>query len=250
MKKVIPLIMIICLVFLFAGCKEQHYDDIEYNSSNLTTEQFLALYQDAYNKTRDITNLNFDIKYQHENRNQGDYKEYINNVKISNYQGRPIAVINDSNGETIYYLNKSMTNDVVSSQPTNTESLCNTQKQFLIPSLDSSMIVDNIYTKEFERTTYYKLNFNIEYVNNQTTITDKLITNSNEAYPDYIYSYCQEFGIDSQGYIVMMRITYELQQYENRSVYYWSQQTTDLLDYSGNMTILDDMTKLNAIINS
>ena len=143
-----------------------------------------------------------------------------------------------------------MTNDVVSSQSTNTESLCNTQKQFLIPSLDSSMIVDNIYTKEFEETTYYKLNFNIEYVNNQTTITDKLITNSNEAYPDYIYSYCQEFGINSQGYIVMMRITYELQQYENRSVYYWSQQTTDLLDYSGNMTILDDMTKLNAIINS
>lgn len=250
MKKIIPLIMIVCLIFLMAGCKEQTYDDIEYNGTNLTTEQFLVIYQEAYNKTRDINNMDLNIKYQYDNRIQGDYKENVDNVKISNYQGRPIAVINNSVGENIYYLDKLMVNDVVSEEIVNTESICNNQKQFLIPSLDSSIILESILTKEFEGTTYYKLKYDIEYVNNQTPITDNLITNSNDPYPDYIYSYYQEFGINSQGYIVMMRTTYELQQYENRNVYYWSQQTTDLLDYSNNMAILEDMTKLNPIINS
>ena len=250
MKKIIPALLIICVLFLFAGCNESSYDDVPYEKSNMKTEEFLIIYQDAYNKTRDINNFNLNITYESNVRTENNYQKNLDNIKISTYQGKPILVINNSNEEIIYYLDKKMYNDVVDSKAFNTTEVCNNYKTNNMPTLDSSIIVNSIQTKKFEDVTFYKLNYDIDYINNQKNITDVLIKNSEDAYPDFIYSYSQEFGINSSGYIVMARTTYELQQRENRNVYFWAQQTTDLIDYSNNMQILDDMTKLNKIINT
>lgn len=247
MKKFLSLILIIMASFLLVSCGTKTFDDIEYTSSEKTGEEMITLYNNARTNSLNFSNYQLSVT-------KSDSIETTHTtIKIGTYASFPIISISGKDSSTIYYKEKKMVDQgTPEALPVgqNMTTLVNTYKAELLYYLSATTEIDSVYEKSFDGVTYYKVILNTQYVNNYTPIKNECLTTAQQEanYPDYIYSYSFEFGIEkSSENLVMFRKSYVLQNH-NRVNYYKNTKTVILQDNSANLTIISDPTILNPML--
>ncbi len=247
MKKLFSIALVMLVGLIFTACGETTFDQIPYGEANISLQNLVLLYDDSKNRTDILTNMHLE-SFSNTYESGKEQISTFSDVKIGRYLQNPLVSITQDKTNTIYYLNKQMLNNSIVTPMTQTiDELITQIKEDYMKSLSVTSTVDGIYKKTFQDVTYYKVVYNSTYINSQEDITDRIIKNKGEAYPDYIISYSLEFGLNKNSFLVMTKISYTLQNH-NRQNYYTFIQQTNLVDYSSNMTVVSDPSILNPMI--
>lgn len=247
MKKLFSIALVMLVGLIFTACGETTFDQIPYGEANISLQNLVLLYDDSKNRTDILTNMHLE-SFSNTYESGKEQISTFSDVKIGRYLQNPLVSITQDKTNTIYYLNKQMLNNSIVTPMTQTiDELITQIKEDYMKSLSVTSTVDGIYKKTFQDVTYYKVVYNSTYINSQEDITDIIIKNKGDSYPDYIISYSLEFGLNKNSFLVMTKISYTLQNH-NRQNYYTFVQQTNLVDYSSNMTVVSDPSILNPMI--
>lgn len=247
MKKFLSVVLIVMASFLLMSCGTKTFDDIKYDDSEKTGEEMITLYNNA--RTNSLNFSSYELSITEAN----TIETTTSTIKIGTYASFPIISVAEADSTTIYYKDKKMVDQgTPEALPVgqNMNTLVTSFKAELLYYMSATTQIDTVYEKTFEGVTYYRIVLNTQYVNNYAPIKNECLTAEQQEadYPDYIYSYSFEFGVENASEnLVMFRKSYVLQNH-NRKNYYRSTKTVILEDNSANLTIVSDPTILNPML--
>ncbi len=181
-----------CLAFL-SGCGEKSFDDIDYQSSDITIAQLIASYNQASSLNSNLNAMHISqesiVNYLGlaedgsvaviNNSVNTDYKYKTDSLRMTLLSS---TTINDSTIKTLYRNNKyaSYTGDapsVGSITPDTSTTESRVQQVSAMLNLDmQGLNATSIMTKTFKNTTYYKAVFDLSSVNSNIALKQQLVS--------------------------------------------------------------------------